>query len=151
MKIDKGYIIILNGGSISWSSQRQSTVPTSTCETEYIRQAETVYEAVWLCDLFDESEVIETTLEDGYPKTILPPTAIFVVDEKAIKLTENPEYHYKTKHIPIKYPQIRDLVQDKVVQFVWIHTEQMVVDGLTKPLGTVKFREFVAMLGLVDL
>ena len=146
-----GYIFILPGGPNSWSSRRQSTVSTSTCEAEYIAQAETAFEAVWLRGLFGELEILDTTLKDGYPKTVLPPTTIFADNQGAIKRTENPEYHWKTKHIPIKYHKTRELVQDEVVQFERIPTEQMVVDGLTKALGKVNFKEFIAMLGLVDL
>ena len=146
-----GYVFILNGGPVSWSSRRQATVSTSTCEAEYIAQAETACEAVWLRGLLGELGILDIVLEDGYPKTISPPTTIFADNQGAIKLTENPEYHRKTKHIPIKYHKTRELVEAGVVRFEWIPTEQMVADGLTKPLGTVKFREFVAMLGLVDL
>lgn len=124
---------MLNGGPISWSSRRQATVSTSTCEAEYIAQAETACEAVWLRGLLGELGILDTILEDGYPKNISPPTAIFADNQGAIKLTENPEYHRKTKHIPTKYHKTRELVQDGVVQFEWIPTEQMVADGLTKP------------------
>lgn len=145
-----GYIFILNGGPISWNSCRQATVSTSTCEAEYIAQAETACEAVWLRGLLGELGILDIILEDGYPKTISPPTTTFADNHGAIKLTENPKYHRKTKHIPIKYHKTRELVEAGVVRFEWIPTEQMVADGLTKPLGTTKFREFVNMLGMID-
>ena len=106
---------------------------------------------MWFRGFLGKLGALDTMLEDGYSKTISLPTAIFTVNQGAIKLTENPEYYCKTKHIPIKYHKTRELVQDRVLRFEWIPTEQMVADSLTKPLETVNFREFVAMLGLVDL
>ena len=145
-----GYVFILNNGPISWSSRRQATVSTSTCEAEYIAQAETACEAVWIRGLLGELGILETVIEEGYPKTISPPTTIFADNQGAVKLTENPEYHRKTKHIPIKYHKTRELVAEGTVHFEWIPTHEMVADGLTKPLGSSKFREFVEMLGMVD-
>lgn len=146
-----GYVFLLNNGPISWTSRKQPTVSTSTCETEYIAQHEAACEAVLLRGLLGEIGVLKAVLEDGYPRTIAPPTVIHADNQGAIKLTENPEYHRKTKHIPIKYHKTRELVNDGTVTFKWIPTAEMVADGLTKPLGASKFKEFVSMLGLVDL
>ncbi len=98
-----GYAFILNGGPIFWSNRRQFTLSTSTCEAEFITQAEIEYEVVWLRDLLHVFEILDTTLEDGYSKKVWPPTTIFADNQGAIKLTKNPKYHQKTKHILIKY------------------------------------------------
>ncbi len=143
-------MFILNKGPISWSRRRQATVSTSTCEAEYIAQAESACKAVWIRGLLREFGILETVIEDGYPKTISPPKTIFADNQGAVKLTENPEYHRKAKHIPIKYHKTRKLVAEGVVHFKWIPTQEMVADGLTKPLGISKLREFVDMLGMVD-
>lgn len=71
-------------------------------------------------------------VKEGYPKAISPPTTIFANYQKAVKLTKNPEYHRKTKHIPIKYHKTRKLVAEGVV------------------LGIYKFGKFVEMLGMID-
>ena len=75
---------------------------------------------------------------------------IYANNQGAIKLTEDPEYHRETKHIPIKYHKNRELVGDGTIRFEWIPTNEMVADGLTKSLGATKFKEFISMLGLVD-
>jgi len=43
-----GYCFKLLGSTISWTSIRQSTVATSTCEAEYMALAEAAKEAIWL-------------------------------------------------------------------------------------------------------
>ena len=41
-----GYMFILNGGAVSWSSSKQSVVAGSTCEAKYIAASEAANEGV---------------------------------------------------------------------------------------------------------
>jgi hypothetical protein len=66
-----------------------------------------------------------------------------------IKMTENPMFHDKSKHIEIWYHYIRDMVQRGVVKLQYVGTEEKVVDVLTKPLSRVKFEYFRDKLGVV--
>ena len=93
---------------------------------------------------------METIKEDGFLKTVAPPTLIFAENQGDIQLTSNPEYHRKTKHIPIKYHKSRELVKDESILFEWVPTQEMLADGLTKLLGATKFLDFVQMIGMVD-
>ena len=61
--------------------------------------------------------VLKKVIEEGYSKTVSPPITIFVDNQGAVKLTENPKYHCKTKYIPIKYHKIQELVAKKIVHF----------------------------------
>ncbi|GFT87142.1 retrovirus-related Pol polyprotein from transposon TNT 1-94 [Trichonephila clavipes] len=46
-----GYVMIYAGGAISWRSQRQAIVATSTTEAEVIAASEAAKEVIWLCRL----------------------------------------------------------------------------------------------------
>jgi hypothetical protein len=53
-RLRTGYIFILNGGAISYSSQLQPTLAASTVEVEYMSAAHAVKEALWLRKLLPE-------------------------------------------------------------------------------------------------
>ena len=48
-----------------------------------------------------------------------------------MKLSENPVFHEKSKHIKIKYHYIRDMVQKGAVKPQYVATEEHIADVLT--------------------
>jgi hypothetical protein len=67
-----------------------------------------------------------------------------------VKLSENPVFHDRLKHIEIKYHYIRDMVQRKVVHVQYLPTHDRIVDIFTKPLAKMKFKYFRERLDLVE-
>lgn len=90
-------------------------------------------------------------LENSYLSTVAPSTIIYVDNQGVIRLTENAKYHKKTKYILLKYYKICELVNNDIITFKSIHIVEIVVDSLTKSLGASKFKDFVSILGFVDL
>ena len=74
----------------------------------------------------------------------LETTMVHCDNQSCIKLTENPIFQDRSKHIDMKYHYIRDLVQRKSVKLQYIATSEQVVDILTKPLP---LRQFVPLRG----
>ena len=76
----------------------------STAKAEYIALCVAVREAVWLhkllADLFGHE---------------MDSTVIYCDNQRCVKLSENPVFHDKSKHIEIKYYYIRDMVQRKTI------------------------------------
>jgi len=64
----------------------------------------------------------------------LEPTVIHCYNQSCIKLSENPVFHDRSKHIEIWYHFIRDRVLKGAVKLQYIPTDEQVVDILTKPL-----------------
>jgi hypothetical protein len=71
-------------------------------------------------------------------------------NQSCIKLTENPIFHNKSKHIDMKYHFIRDMVQRKIVKLQYIATSEQVVDILTKPLSLRQFLQLQGKLGVIE-
>ncbi len=69
-------------------------------------------------------------------------------NQSSIALAKNPVLHTRTKHIDIQHHYIRDEVTSKRINLVYTPTEEMLADGLRKPLSHVKFFNFIKQLGM---
>jgi hypothetical protein len=76
-------------------------------------------------------------------------TAILCDNQSCIKMTENPVFHDRSKHIEICYHFICDMVQRGALKLQYISTDEQVVDVLTKLPSRVKFEHFRDKLGIV--
>ena len=121
-----GYVFILNGGAISWSSRRQATVAVSTTEAEYMAEAHAAKEALWLRKLLGDL---------GFT---VPTVTIFADNQSAIKLANNPVTSARSKHIDVLYHFVRERVARKEVEFEYVPTSEMVADILTKAVSEAK-------------
>ena len=68
-----------------------------------------------------------------------------------MKLSENPVFHDKSKHIEIKYHYIRDMVQRGEMKLQYVATDDQIVDVLMNPLARVKFEYFREKLGVLQI
>ena len=76
-------------------------------------------------------------------------TKIMCDNQGCIKLSENPLFHDRSKHIDIQCHFVRDYVQRGVVQLSYTPTGEQVADILTKALGRTKFDYFREKMGLI--
>ena len=74
---------------------------------------------------------------------------IYCDNQSCIKLTENPVFHDRSKHIQIRYHFIRDCVQWGAVKLKYISTDEQVADILTKSLPCRKHVYFRDKMGVV--
>jgi hypothetical protein len=137
-KSTAGCCFNLGSVMISWFSMKQTSVELNIAESEYITISVTSSKAVWLkkllARLFDQK--LETTL-------------IHCDNQSCVKLSENPVFHNRSKHIEIKYHFIRDMVQKGAVKLQCISTDEQIANILTKPLSRAKFVYFIDKLGVM--
>lgn len=57
------YVIQMNGGTIAWSSKKQSTVAQLTCEAEYMGYSEAASQLLWTKQLLMDLRA-DTNLPD---------------------------------------------------------------------------------------
>jgi hypothetical protein len=130
-KSTSGCCFSLGSTMISWQSMKQSSIGLSTIEVEYIAACSASCEAIWLQKLFIGLFDLE-----------MEATVILCDNQSCIKMTENPVFHDKSKHIEIRYHYIRDMVQRGAIKLRYVSMDEQVADVLTKPLSRVKFEHF---------
>ncbi len=133
-----GYIFMLSGGPLSHQSKLQSTVTLSSTEAEYMAITEAGKEALWISQF-------QTSLGFWLPNQ---PVDLRVDNKGTISLTENLEFHRKTKHIEVRWFLITEKVEQNEIVISYISTKEMLADGLTKALGPKIFKAFRKMIGM---
>jgi len=138
-KSTSGCCFSLGSGVVSWFSRMQKSVALSSAEAEYIAASMATCEAIWLRKLLVAlfGQKVETTV-------------IHCDNQSCIKLSENPVFHDRSKHIDIRYHFIRDCVQRGIVQLQYIPTDEQVAEILTKALGKAKFIFFKDKMGVLQ-
>jgi hypothetical protein len=78
----------------------------------------------------------------------LEPTVIHCDNQSCIKLSKNPVFHDRSKHIEMRYHYVRDMVQKNILNIQYVLTTEKIADILTKPLSLTKFVYFRDKLGV---
>ena len=68
--------------------------------------------------------------------------------QSAIMLAKNLVFHTKTKHIDVKYHFIWDVLEDKHMELVKVHTNDNPADLLTKGLTSKHFAHCRELMGM---
>jgi hypothetical protein len=134
-----GYVFCFAGGAIAWNSKLQSTVAASSTEAEYMAEAATIKEALWLKKLMAAFNEAQGTMQ------------LYCDNQGAIALLKNPTSHSRAKHIDVHHHFARERVARGEVSFQYCPTADMLADMLTKALPRPKFQEHRVKLGLVEL
>ena len=121
-----GYMFLINGKPVTWSSKKQPSVSLLTCEAEYIALTEAVKESMFLVLLFKY-------IGSGVNRPI-----IYCDNNSAINLAKHPTNHRNLKHISIRYHFIRDLVNIVFVRKT-VDTKANVADLMTKALPCLSY------------
>jgi hypothetical protein len=114
-------------------------VALRSVEAEYMAANLAACEALWLRKLFL-----------GLFDKELEATVIHCNNQSCIRLSENPVFHDRSKHIDIHFDFIRDCVQRGVVRLQYTQTNDQMVDIFTKALRRQKIMKFKDQMGLVQ-
>lgn len=132
-----GFCFTMSGSAISWQSRKQKTVSLSSTEAEYTALSEAAREAVYLRNLLHEIIGSFHVIE------------VYCDNQSALKLSVSNQSHNRSKHIDVKYHYVRDVVKFKHIKILYLCTEEMTADILTKGLCPVKHYKFLNKLGIV--
>ena len=132
-----GYIFLMAGGPVAWSSKRQATVALSTVEAEYVAMSRCAQQLVWMHSWLDEVEIEYSV-----------PGIIKGDNRGAIALTKNTRDHGKIKHIDIRHHYIRELLKTGNIVMEQVPSADNLADILTKPLPRDHHHRLLAALNV---
>ena len=127
----------INGGSISWSCQKQNIVALSSTEAEFIGLTHATKEALWLQNFI--TEVIQP---------LKSPIRLYCDNQSAITIAYGNQQHTRTKHLDIRLYFLRDTIENRQITIQYLPTDQMLADILTKGLPGPKVKSLVDKLGI---
>ena len=137
MRSTSGYCFTFGSEIFSWCSKKQDVIAQSTAEAEYVAAAAAVNQALWIRKLMTDLHMKQ---EDC--------TQIFVDNEAAISISNNPVFHGKTKHFKIKLYFLREVQKEGEVQLIFCKTEDQSADIFTKALPKERFEFLRQKLGV---
>ncbi|CAJ2668748.1 unnamed protein product [Trifolium pratense] len=137
-KSTSGACQFLGKALISWSCRKQNTIALSTTEAEYVSAASCCSQVLW----------IKNQLEDFSIRYENVP--IYCDNTSAINLSKNPIQHSRSKHIEIKHHFIRDHVNKKEIELIFVDTDNQLADIFTKPLVEDRFNELKVKLKIIQ-
>jgi hypothetical protein len=129
---------LLGRSLVSWSSKKQNSIALSTAEAEYITAGSCCAQILWM----------KATLKDfGINFKNVP---LLSDNESAMKLTNNPVQHQRTKYIDVHHHFIRDHQQKGDIAIESVGTEDQLADLFTKPLDEKRFHKLKNELDILD-
>eukprot|EP00253_Pinus_taeda_P024206 PITA_24206 len=120
-KSTSGGIFNLGSAVVSWYSRKRRSIALRSAEAENMAASQAACEAIWmgkiLVGLFGQR---------------MDPIVIYCDNQSCIKLSENPVFHDRSKHIDIRYHHLRNCVAKRIMLLLYASTEEQGVDILTK-------------------
>jgi hypothetical protein len=132
-----GYVFMMAGAPVAWSSKRQATVALSTVEAEYVAMSRCAQQMVWMHSWLSEVDIKYSV-----------PGLIKGDNRGAITLTKNTKDHGKIKHIDIRHHYIRELVQAGNIILEQVPSADNLADLFTKPLPRDHHHRLLAALSI---
>ena len=112
-----GYVAILGGGAIAWSSKKQQTIALSTMEAEYMALTEGTKQLIWLWHFIQELGIDQSQ-----------PMSLCSDNLGAIMLSQDVTYHARTKHINAVYYFICEKVASHEAVLTYIPMKENIAD-----------------------
>lgn len=136
-KSTSGYVFLMNGEAVTWSSKKQPIVTLSTTEAEYVAASVFTCQAIWFQRILSELGC------DARGRTV-----ILCDNTSTIKLSKNPVFHGRCKHIGVRFHFLRDLLNEGVISLEHCGSLEQVADIFTKPLKREAFENLRSKLGM---
>jgi hypothetical protein len=134
-----GHVFFMAGAPVAWSSRRQKVVAKSTTEAEYYGLSRAAAEAAWIRSFLEELGEELGSIQ------------LYGDNNGSLKLSKNPEFHQRTKHIRVHEHYIRQEIEAGHIEVSYVPTTDQTADGFTKPLPKPGFESFRKQLEMEEV
>ncbi|XP_019100874.1 PREDICTED: uncharacterized protein LOC109132878 [Camelina sativa] len=135
-----GMCIFLGTSLISWKSNKQDVVSSSSTEAEYRSLAQTTKELLWFRQILRDLRI-----------TPVAQTKLFCDNKSETYIASNDVFHERTKHVEIDCHTTRDQVKSGFLRLFHLSSENQLADILTKPLHLGPFYHLLQRLSASSL
>jgi len=125
-----GYVFMIDGGAVSWSSKKQPVIALLTTEAEYIMTTHAAKEALWL-----RTFIAEIT------RPLTCPIILYCNNQLAISVSKNDQFHTRTKHID-------DVTENGLLTAHYFPIAENAANAFMKALPGPKVIHFVSLMSL---
>ncbi|MBW0538725.1 hypothetical protein O181_078440 [Austropuccinia psidii MF-1] len=131
-----GYVIMHGINPIGWQSKRQSTIASSTAQSEYMALSFAAKEVLWIYHLF--------------VGILQNPIAILLSDNRtAVGISTDLMNRKQTHHLIWDFNTINEFIATHKLKLEWVSTNEQLGDILTKSLGSMKHASFISQLNVL--
>lgn len=130
----------MDNAAVAWLSKKQPIVTLSTTEAEYVTASVCVCQAIWFKRVLKEL---------GYDME--GSTVILCDNTSTIKLSKNPVFHGRCKHIGVRFHFLRNLVKEGEICLEYCESKEQVADIFTKALNRQVFECLRNKLGICSV
>lgn len=141
-KSTSGWLFTIGGAIVSWTSKKQNCIALSSMESEYIAMSMAGKDLMWFRRFLRTIPFIDT--KKG-------PITLYCDNQAAIYNAKNERISKHSKHIAMRYNDIRSLIKKGKVMLEYLPTNQMLADPLTKPLSGDKIKKVMRDMGLLSI
>ena len=134
-----GYVFLLAGGAVSWSTRAQLSTALSSCESEIMAASDACRTLVWLRRLLHEFRCPQPHA-----------TSLLEDNRGCISFNADHKCEKRTRHIGVRYMYAREVIQKGEATLTYCRTDLNYADHFTKALGSRKFLAFRPMYGVVS-
>jgi hypothetical protein len=130
-----GMVIIMAGVSIANWSGKQKLVTKSSTESDIVALSDGLTNVLWMREML---------IDQGHQ---LKPTRIYQDNEGVIKIIKKGRSpKHRTRHLNVRHFFARDRMQSGHITLVYMPTQEMIADIMTKPVGGWLFNKLSRML-----
>ena len=124
-----GYVFMMGGTPISWSSKRQHATSLSSAESELYAASQAAQEAIFLKLVLGSIGIMDKDV----------PMELCIDNSSAKALIEDPKFSSALRHIVIRNMFVAEKVKDGLIVLKYVPSENNCADVLTKPTSGSHF------------